>query len=78
MQGKVHVWEDMVEHYGLSPTKLTDFLGGWQILDIVLHQMPTGKSSMEKSKEFGFHKPIDTKDSIVYWFHRMREEKLIP
>lgn len=78
MKGKEHVWEAMVKEHGLYPMKLADFLGGWQILDVVLLRMPTGKSSMQKSKEFGFSKGRATMESLLYWFERMREKKIIP
>lgn len=78
MQNKAHVWDEIVKKHSLQPIKLTDLMGGWQILDLVLHKMPTGKSSMKKCKEFGFKGSRDTKVTLIYWFDRMREKRLIP
>lgn len=78
MLSKPYLWDEIVSKHSLQPMKLTDLTRGWHILDFVLLKLPSGKSNMTKSKEFGFKGSRDTKESLLYWFKRMREKRFIP
>ncbi|XP_065867442.1 (S)-8-oxocitronellyl enol synthase CYC2-like [Euphorbia lathyris] len=77
MKVKGEVWDEIVEKYGLFKTKMED-VTCYDALSVVLNFEFQHVSSMNKSREFGFHGFRDTFKSIRFWVKRLKEMKIIP
>ncbi|XP_027331787.1 iridoid synthase CYC2-like [Abrus precatorius] len=77
MRDKGSVWEQIVEKYGLHKTKLEE-ISCYEAVQTVLQFKFQHVSSMNKSREYGFHGHVDTFKSIRFWVEKLREMKLIP
>lgn len=77
MRDKGHVWDMIVEKYGLHKTKL-DEIACYEAMVPVLRFEFQHVSSMNKSKDYGFFGYADTFKSIRFWVNKMKEMKLIP
>ncbi|KAJ4844642.1 hypothetical protein Tsubulata_033629 [Turnera subulata] len=71
------VWEEIVESYGLIPTKVKDVTCP-EVLSTILHVEFQHVCSMNKSREFGFLGYADTLKSIPMWVQRLKDMKIIP
>ncbi|KAF3456309.1 hypothetical protein FNV43_RR00959 [Rhamnella rubrinervis] len=77
MKGKGGVWDDIVAKHGLHRTKLEE-ISCPEALNHVLHFGFQHVCSMNKSREYGFNKHVDTLNSMKMWVARLRQMKIIP
>ncbi|WCJ41349.1 (S)-8-oxocitronellyl enol synthase [Euphorbia peplus] len=77
MRGYSEVWDEIVDKFGLSRTKMED-VTCYDALNVVLHFEFQHVSSMNKSREFGFHGFKDTFKSVRFWVKKLKEMKIIP
>lgn len=77
MKKKAHVWDAIVEENGLLKTNLeeiTTFEGVYAVLNFGFQHV----CSMNKSREYGFVKSVDTLKSVRKWVERLRDMNIIP
>ncbi|KAF3456311.1 hypothetical protein FNV43_RR00961 [Rhamnella rubrinervis] len=77
MKGKGQVWDDIVAKHGLHRTKLEE-ISCPDAMNHVLHFGFQHVCSMNKSREYGFYKHVDTLKSMKMWLQRLRQMKIIP
>lgn len=77
MKAKGPVWDAIVKENELLETKLeevTTFGAAYPVLNFKFQHV----CSMNKSREFGFHKCVDTLKSVRKWVERLRDMNIIP
>ncbi|WCJ41352.1 (S)-8-oxocitronellyl enol synthase CYC1 [Euphorbia peplus] len=77
MRGNHEVWDEIVEKYRLFKTKMDEVIC-YDALTAVLSFKFQHVSSMNKSREFGFHRFRDTFRSVRFWVNRLKDMKVIP
>ena len=77
MQGQDHVWDEMVEKYGLRPSRLTE-LASWWHTDSDLGREVETFADMTKSRMLGFTGFRRTEDTFRSLFRRLRDARVIP
>jgi len=79
--GRTELWRELVRRHGLAaPEDPRELLGeSCALADFALgHCGRAVLTSTIKIRRAGFHDCIDTADSVVKWFRRWREHRLLP
>jgi len=77
MKAKAPIWDAIVEKNGLVKTKLeeiTAFDAAYAVVNFKFQHV----CSMNKSREFGFCKSVDTLKSVRKWVERLKDMNIIP
>ena len=77
MMGKGPVWAEIVRENGLTESRLeeiTSFRTVWLLVNLEFQHV----SCMNKSREFGFVRSVDSLKSVKKWVSKLREMNIIP
>ncbi|KAJ3697867.1 hypothetical protein LUZ61_001572 [Rhynchospora tenuis] len=77
MKGKDELWEEIVEEFGLTQTKLSH-VGNWWYVDLILGLEFEHLDTMNKSKEHGFLGFRNTISSFNNWIEKLKAYKIVP
>ncbi|NIF05221.1 SDR family oxidoreductase [Chryseobacterium sp. Tr-659] len=71
------IWEDIAQKYNLKESRLNRLASAWHT-DLDLGRPLEVMCDMSKSRKLGFKAYINTEDSFISLFERLRNENLIP